>query len=564
MNFIDKFFLWLVLLPAAVYRKMGVNLDQLQAVLSAKLTMDNRRPAAFGNNRRQGKEKKVPTKATLSTMLGSLVMGLVMLYTFGIGANMQTKLTLFFSMFLFMLCVTLITDFTSVLIDARDNLIILPKPISDITFVTARMLHITVRTSIIVLPMTLPALILSTVQQGLALILPFVLMVVLMTLFGIFLINAVYLLILKITTPAKFQKVIGSIQIGFVMLIMIMYQIMPRMMQSQDALHFSVTAHPWLQLLPTYWFADATMLLSGAGFSSTSMVSLVLSVLVPLFSVWLVVKVFAPSFNSKLGMITSGSSEQTVASKTSKATGKSTFLQRLAGFLTKSGSENAGFMFSSRMMSRSREFKMKVYPSIGYIIVMSAVFLFQDKHLAEITANSAKLAPILMIIIYMSSMLVSGALMQLTYSDKFKAAWMFQVTPVSRPGLLISGAIKSVLVFFFLPLGVAILILGVVLQGPTVLPNLLLACCNVLTIGACIAYVQVRSLPFSMPVEGATGGSTFIRSMLLLILPAFLGLFHWFISGFQWAVLLMLLITAVVPWLVFDEIKKRSWNQLKY
>jgi hypothetical protein len=562
MNFIDKFFLWLVLLPASLYRRMGVNLDQLQAVLSAKLTMDNRRPAAFGN-RRQGKEKKVATKATLSTMLGSLVMGLVMLYTFGIGADMQTKLTLFLSMFLFLLCVTLITDFTSVLIDARDNLIILPKPISDVTFVTARMLHITVRTSIIVLPMTLPALILSTVQQGPALILPFLLIVVLMTLFGIFLINAVYLLILKITTPARFQKVIGSIQIGFVMLIMILYQIMPRMMQSQDALHFSVTHYPWLRLLPTYWFADACMLLSGSGLNSVSLVSLVLSIVVPLLSIWLVVRVFAPSFNSKLGMITSGASEQSAAIKTVKSNTKTSLVQRLAGWFTKSGAENAGFVFASRMMARSRDFKMKVYPSIGYIIVMSAVFLFQDHDLAKMPQGSTKLAPILLIIIYMSSMLVSGALMQLTYSDKFKAAWMFQVTPVARPGLLISGAIKSVLTFFFLPLGIAIVILGVVLQGPSVLPNLLLACCNVLVIGSLIAYIQVRNLPFSQPVEGATGGGTFIRSMLLLILPGLLGVFQWFISGFQWVVLLLLLITAVVPWLVFDEIKKRHWHQLK-
>ena len=563
MNFIDKFFLWLVLMPAAVYRKLGADTLQLEAILTAKLTMDNRRPAAFGS--RQGKGvKKVPTKATLGTMLGSLFMGLVMLYTFGIGADMQTKLTLFMSMFLFMLCVTLITDFTSVLIDARDNLIILPKPISDVTFVTARLLHITVRTSMIVLPLTLPALILSTITQGLALLLPFVMMTVLITLFGIFLINAVYLLILKITTPAKFQKVIGSIQIGFIMLIMILYQIMPRMMQSDNALQFTVTAYPWLKLLPTYWFADACMLLSGAGFSSASMVSLVLSVVVPLLSIWMVVRVFAPSFNSKLGMITSGATEQSSTVKSVKTAGKPSFLLRLANWFTKSGAENAGFVFTARLMARSRDFKMKVYPSIGYIIVMSGVFLYQDHNLSNMTSTDGKLAPILMIIIYMSSMLVSGALMQLAYSDKYKAAWMFYVTPISKPGLFISGAVKSVITIFFLPLVLAIIVLGVALQGPSVLPNLFLSCLNVLVIGALIAYIQIRNLPFSMAPEGATGGSTFIRSMLLLLFPGVLGMVHWMISGFQWVVLLLLLITAVIPWLVFDEIKKRSWNQLKY
>ncbi len=300
MNFIDKFFLWLVLLPVSLYRSLGVDTTQLRAILSAKLTMDNRRPASFGNHRRK-KEKKEVNGATLKTIFGSLVMGLLMLFAFAVGNGMLTKLSLFMTMFIFMVCLTLITDFTSVLIDIRDNLIILPKPVSDATFMTARLLHIGIRTSIIVLPLSVPALVAATIMQGPLVILPFVLMILLMTLLSIFFINAVYLLILKITTPAKFQNIIGSIQIGFVMIVMLAYQVLPRMVNSSVMQHISISEIPFVRFVPSFWFADACMLLSGGGFSLGSAVSLVLSVIVPLLSIWGRSPVFCSFFQSKTG-----------------------------------------------------------------------------------------------------------------------------------------------------------------------------------------------------------------------------------------------------------------------
>lgn len=561
MNFIDKFFLWLVLLPKPVYQKLGINLDHLAAVLTAKLTMDNRRPVAFGN-RNSTKNTKVATKATLGTMLGAFFTGLFMLFAFGVGSDILTKLTMFATMFIFMLCITLITDFTSVLIDVRDNLIILPKPISDVTFMTARLLHITIRTSIIVLPMTIPAAILLAVMQGLFTIIPFVFIVLMMSLLSIFFINAIYILILKITTPAKFQSIIGSIQIAFVMVLMAGYQLMPRLMQSNALSGASVTQYPSLKFYPPYWFSDACLLLSGKGFSADSMVSLVLSIIVPILSVWLVVRFFAPSFNRKLGMITGGSSEASAPTKRVKGTVKTTLLERMAGFLTKPGAEFAGFVFTGRMIGRSRDYKMKVFPSIGYLIVFGIVFFLQD-HRLSLAAGGTKLATPLLMIIYMSSVLISAALMQLPYSDKFKAAWLFFVTPIDKPGKVISGAVKCVFVLFFVPLALLLVILGLLLQGPSSLPNMLLGCLNVLAIGSVLALIMVKNLPFSTAQEGAAGGNTFIRTMLLMLLPVGFGFAHYLISGFHWVVLFLLLITAVVPWLVFDEIKKRNWNQLK-
>ncbi|MCX6308207.1 MAG: hypothetical protein NTY32_05015, partial [Bacteroidia bacterium] len=313
---------------------------------------------------------------------------------------------------------------------------------------------------------------------------------------------------------------------------------------------------------PPFWFAEACMLLSGTGFSAESMMSLVLSIVVPVLSIWLVVRFFAPSFNRKLGMITGGTAEQRAPVKRLEGSKKIAFLERLAGWLTKPGAEYAGFLFAGRMMGRSRDFKMKVFPSIGYLIVFGGMMLVRDNSFAAL-ADGTKLAPMFLVIIYMSSMLLSTAMIQLPYTDKFKASWLFFVTPIEKPGLVISGAVKCVMALFFVPLALVLIVLGFVLQGSAILPNLLLGCLNVLVIAAFIAYIMVKNLPFSIAQEGASGGNTFIRSMLLLILPGAFGLVHYLLSGFQWVILLLLLITAIIPWLVFDEIKKRDWGALK-
>jgi len=563
MNPIDKSLLWFFLLPASLYEKFGVNIAQLKAILSAKLTMDNRRTPAFGQTRRSN-EKKEMNKATLGVMFAGLLMGLFLLYSFSIGIDTYTKLTVFMSMFIFMLCITLITDFTSVLIDVRDNFIILPKPITDATFVTSRLLHITIRTCILVIPLSLPTCIFSTFKEGPAIILPFFLMILMSTLLSIFLINAIYILILKITTPSKFQTIISYIQIAFTIFIFAGYQLMPRLMHNSVLAHTSLAGFPYIRFYPPFWFADSCLNLAKLDFGSIgNIVSLCLSLLFPVFSIWLVVRVFAPSFNRKLSMITAGTVEQSKAKEKSGKHKRMPLAEFIGNLLTKPGSEYMGFLFGWKMMGRSRDFKMKVYPSLGYVIVFIVLMLFDFplKNALE-SSNNQALLPRFLVIIYLSCFVLITALTQLPYSDKFKASWIFNITPVEAPGKIICGSIKSVLVTFYIPIVLLILLLGSVLMGPGIIPNLLLGCSNVLAIGSVIGFISVRELPFSTMLSGSSKGGGFIKSMLTLGIPGIFGVAHWLISGYTWIVILFLAISIFITWLTLNEIKKLSWDAI--
>ena len=227
MNPVNKVFLKLVLLPSFLYKRMGVNMTQLNSILNTKLIIDDRRPNTIQQTRTRNKGGQV-SMATLGTMLMSGIIGLVYLFAFSIGSNLVTSLTIYFSMFFFMLSATLISDFTSVLIDVRDTFIILPKPVDDRTLLVSRLLHILIHISKIVLPMSLAGMVYIIMNVNIPAALSFLLMVLFTTAFAILFINAVYIGILKITTPQKFQSVISYIQIIFAIVIYASYQVFPR------------------------------------------------------------------------------------------------------------------------------------------------------------------------------------------------------------------------------------------------------------------------------------------------------------------------------------------------
>ena len=197
--------------------------------------------------KKQYQQQAEVNNSTRKTMWAAFFMGLILLFSLLAGHDALTRLTMYCTLFIFMLCMTLITDFTTMLIDTRDNLILLPKPVSDKTFLLARLLHIGIRVSLLLMPMALPGCIAFVLMEGLWVLAPFLLVVLLMTIFSIFLINALYLLILKLTTPDKFKSIITAIQIIFAVLVFASYQLFPRLMSSDVMRNVNLDAIFWIR-----------------------------------------------------------------------------------------------------------------------------------------------------------------------------------------------------------------------------------------------------------------------------------------------------------------------------
>lgn len=575
MNLVNKAFLKLALLPTPVYQKMGVDMKQLRSILQVKLTMDDRRAATLQQTSHR-KSKKPITRATLLTMFLSALMGLALLFAFAVGSDRLTHLTFYFAFFFFMLASTLISDFTSVLIDPRDTFIILPKPVSDRTFLVARLLHIFIHICKIVLPLVLPGLIYIGINDGIIAGIVFLFVILLVTLFTIFVINAVYILILKITTPERFKTIISYFQIIFAISIYASYQIVPRLIGKYDVETFSFTSYGYIIYLPFYWFAATWQMLHSFHASTTELVAALLGLAVPLISIYAVVKYLAPSFNNKLAMINSsggeGKSKSDLSSrsgfsgrgnsKNSKLFGGySIFLSRV---FTRTRAERMGFRFTWKMMDRSRDFKLKVYPGIGYILVYVFIMFYgKEFHIEDFTEETMKGKIVIISSIYFTSFILTMAINQMVFSEKYKAAWIYYARPLERPGDVILGGVKASIFKFYIPLLTIIVVGSLILIGPVIIPNLVLGMFNVLLISTLQVYAGNKLFPFSMQQSVNVKTGSFLRSIFIFLVSGTIAVGHYLLYGFMLVISCGAILSVVATWLLMSGIRKTGWNEIK-
>ena len=561
MNFINRFFLKLALLPAGFYQSMGVNTHQLKAILTTKLIMDDRRPRPLTQASKKKNGKPV-SMATLGTMFMSAILGVFYLLFLNAGSDIVTRLTFYFSIFFVMLSLTLIADFTSVLIDVRDNFIILPKPVSDRTFVVARLLHIFIHLCKIVLPMSLPGLIYIGFQYNYVAVFLLLLLIFLLTVFSIFFINALYIVILKLTTPQRFQSIINYVQIIFAIVIYGSYQLFPEILDRLHLENFSVARLKGIAFLPLYWFANSWKVLYNLGGSTSEIIFGVAGVLFPILCIVIVVRYLAPSFNQKLALISSVSDTKKIAVvKTPKQKNVVGLLSRL---FTRSAVESASFLFTWKMTARSRDFKLNVYPSMGYLVVYVVVIFLNNKNfsLSQLQEDTTRAKVMIISALYFSSFLLIMAVSQIVYSDKYKAAWIFYTSPVEKPGEVVAGAIKAAILKFYIPIVMVITTIALVFAGVKILPNIVLGLFNVVFIATLQTYVGKKYFPFSTAQSTNVKTGSFLKGFFILFLSGLIAAGHFMIYAFLPVVIICAILSIIASWTALDSIKKTSWEKI--
>lgn len=564
MNFINAFLLSFFLKPAGIYRRLGVDVNKLKSLLTCKLIMDDRQPFNFGQSRPRQTGEPVNNSTWLALGI-YLLMGLLFIIFFFIGESAMLHFTAFFSVYMVMLTLSLIVDFTRVLIDVRDNFIILPKPVNDRTFLVARIIHIAIHISKMAIPLSLPAAIVTIVQHGIGGLAAFLAAALLATLFSIFLINATYLAILRFSKPEKFKSIINYLQIGFTVLIYGGYQLLPRLINKSVLEKLDLNEFGWINLVPSYWFAALWQMLSDPLWNANLLLGTMLAVCMPVAGIYVVVKVFAPAFNQKLTLISGTSEDRTSLVSTGKTS--PSWGDKISAWITKPGPEKMGFDLSWRMMLRSREFKMQVYPGIGYMLVLLVVFTIQGKgfHASSFDLNNPENRFRILVALYSPALLVLGAASVLHLSPAWKASWIYQMSPSDRPGQIISGSIKAVIAQFMVLPFIFIGIAGVALNGVGMLPSLLMAVAMQTMMLYLVSLINNQYLPFSQPItKGSGDGTSVAYGIMALILVGVIGFFHWLIFSYTWLLLTLTGVSLFIIYLIHKLIINKPWKRIRF
>jgi ABC-2 type transport system permease protein len=137
----EKIFLRFVTLISPALQKTGVDATQLYEILKVKLMMDERRPKAMFAARKTV-QNNTKVQSPLLVTFFSILMGVFIGMFLFLDKMPYVGQTLYFLIFMTLMSITLISDFTTVLIDTRDQFIILPRPVNDRTVAVSRIMHI--------------------------------------------------------------------------------------------------------------------------------------------------------------------------------------------------------------------------------------------------------------------------------------------------------------------------------------------------------------------------------------------------------------------------------------
>jgi ABC-2 type transport system permease protein len=471
---------------------------------------------------------------------------------------------LFFSYLMVMMAVTLVTDFSSILLDTSDNTIILPRPVDSKTLYVARVTHILIYLGQLAISLSILPCIALIYKYGLILLLPTLLAIILAVSIAVLLTNALYLLIMRFANEQKVKTIINYFQIIMAIVLMGGYQILPRLLGRFDYENYVFEIHWWSYLFPPIWISGSMETLLNLQLDTPHLVFILLSIATPLIAIYATNRWLTPFYNRKLLSINATGSERNERSVEKKDSSKSIFnINKIASWVTSSNYEKGSFSFVYKMLGRDHKLKLKIYPSFGFMIVLSFLFIFNSKKdLATVWAELPT-TYLNLVLLYLPVMVVQVALREVTYSDDFKASWIYLSAPLQKPGELLLGKVKAVFIKLIVPIYVLISIIILFIWGVSSIDDILIGLINNALITMVIASIGDKYLPLSVPSTAKTESGNLARGILTMFCMAIPGLIHYWLNTFTWPLIILVPFQFLLIYWLVKQYRNTSWTQIK-
>ncbi|MBL0359272.1 MAG: hypothetical protein IPP72_21475 [Chitinophagaceae bacterium] len=294
----DKWILKFVLFLSKMLVKQGVDFEKLKIITETKIIMDRRR-VYLNWRQKQQKENSNPLLITL------LLYGLFGLFAgtmvYAVKAIIPCMIFIH-SYLLFMMTMTMITDFSSVLLDTTDNQVILPRPVNGRTLFVARLVHILVYLLQFTIALASIPVIFIFFKYGLLTGIASIFTLLLTVALAVFVTYLLYALILCFSNEQKVKDIVGYFQIFMTVFFAVGFQIIPRL-TNFSALSSLFQVHWYSYLIPPVWMAMTLESIQLMQLDTTHLIMICLALIVPALTFWLMIKYLAPSLQKKISNI---------------------------------------------------------------------------------------------------------------------------------------------------------------------------------------------------------------------------------------------------------------------
>lgn len=554
-----KIILNIILYFGGFWRSIGANPQHLKSILQTKILMDGRRASSF-NIQKKGKDLNH----------SDLILSFIYLIFGGLGAaalhifdGEYSGYVGFYTFWIILLLITLITDFTDVLIDVRDNYILLPTPISGRTLALSRTLHLLLYLSNLIIPFIIPGLVYTIIVKGILFSLLFFVQFILAMLFTIFMVNIIYLLLLVFTSGQKFKDIINYFQIGFSIFIFSCYYLLPRLIDVSSLKDFNVEEKWWMWLMPGSYFASSLNVIFEGNHSSKMIILSILGLIFTFGGIYLVANVLSKNFAQKLLNINikgdTKESKQKVINEVSKKAGYMIFWDNL---INKSSTESSGFKMSWLMTSRNRMYKLRTYPMFGMLPAFFIYFALDRKgNLAE-RYQSMQDGSSDITLLYFALFAIITPLLNTKFSESHKAATIFKALPIKNPGELIRGNCNAIIIKFGLPTFIICSISVLIMFGTDRYFNIIVAFSNAILITYLMTLITMNHIPFSCSWEDQSKGSNTSTVFVIMLLLGIIGLVHYLLREKIIILVAFMIISYLITYFIYKKIGNLKWSDL--
>lgn len=537
----DFFSLKILDLFRPIFEAFGVEYEKMRLIVSMKLTLDKRK-----NNSSENKN------SLMQSVILYLVIGLVASRIIVMPIDIMTKMTVLFALIFVMLLTCFITDFSSVILDTYDRHIIGITDVKDITLNMAKIVHIIIYISIMSLSISAFSIIMILMAYNIGFCLLFILCMILMDFLLIMMTSVIYYLLIKIFKGEKLKDVLNLFQIFMIFVFSIMYYFITSSL-SDIQINYTFSINAYDLFIPFMWFASLFCVIFYGKIQTLYIIMAILGIIVPILSILIYIKL-TPAFERNLDKLEQVSYNE----KDSKS--KKSFVSKLANKICKNNEEKSFFEFIYTNLSRDREFKTRVYPTLASGIIMPLVLFFvtYDRSISIMEYLKSLSTTNNFLNIYLAVILLQNCILLLKYSKEYEASFIYDVLPISKKKNIYSAEFKVIIIKLFVPVFIIIGIPYLILFKAKFIVHLLIAFVSTIFISMGTFRVNDKSLPFSEDYAVTANTSNFLNIIKSIGFVGVAVLLHYLIILkapyiFSVAYLILLILIMKIIWnKVFD------------
>ncbi|KRM71325.1 hypothetical protein [Lacticaseibacillus brantae] len=469
-----------------------VNPNQYQLLVASKLTLAGRSQSSLGGMRK--KESPHPLR---NLFIGYLIVGALLGFFMLIPMNAPLSAGLLMNSLFIMFFLTMLTSFSTLILDPRDQTIFSTHAVDRKTINYARLTVVGIYFAVTIFAMGLPAVVVLGIRLGLLTGLMTALGILLLGLTTLSLSLFLYLLVLRFFDGERLKNILNILQIVIIIAMYVVGQL-PNLLPKTDYSFLTTGldgAFHWYYLVfMPFWFMGPTIMPS-VGLTTLTLTLTGLAILAPVILMLIYLR-FSTNFETYLIKLDQSSDKARHEGWYFKLTRRLFARQQNAPFFT----------LGWQLLGVERDFKLRVYPQVAYALIIPGLLLFSFMREAPWTMVSAFVA----YIPYFLIMAVPIAVLNLQFSHQPLAMRIFTYVPFAAPGILARGVVSAL---FFRLLAPLTLVLGVfasvITRGQAIIPTiggLAMTYAGTLLIGL---FVFNHRLPFAQAFspDNAKGGA---------------------------------------------------------